>query len=70
MASGAATSPVAMTSAMITGFDTTSEGAKPITVTYQGFSKTFGITVVDGLSGMIIKTLPNKVTYRYGESLL
>ena len=71
MASGAATSPVAMTSAdvQIQGFDSSSEGAKLIKVTYKGFTKTFGITVVDELSNMVIKTLPNKLDYRYGESL-
>ena len=69
MASGQAQTPVAMTPSMITGFDSTTEGPKTITVTYQGFSKTFGITVVDPLSSMIILTLPNKVDYLYGESL-
>ena len=71
MASGIATSPIEMTNAdvKVTGFDSNSEGAKLIKVTYQGITKTFGITVVDRLSGMIIKTLPNKLDYRYGESL-
>ena len=71
MASGKATSPVAMTDAnvTITGFNTTSVGAKTITVNYKGFTETFGITVVDPLSGIILKTLPNKLDYLYGESL-
>ena len=71
MASGTATSPVAMTDASVkvTGFDSTSEGAKLIKVTYEGFTKTFGITVVDELSGMVIMTLPDKLDYRYGEEL-
>ena len=71
MASGTATSPVAMTDSqvVITGYDTTSVGVKTITVQYKGFTKNFGITVEDNLSGMIIKTLPTKLDYKYGESL-
>ncbi len=71
MASSTATSPVAMTDSqvVITGYDTTSIGVKTITVQYKGFTKTFGITVEDNLSGMIIKTLPTKLDYKYGESL-
>ena len=71
MASGTATSPVAMTNAKVKveGFDTSSEGAKLIKVTYEGFTKTFGITVVDPLSDMVINTLPDKLDYRYGEGL-
>ena len=68
MASGTATTPVAMTSAMISGFDTSSKGAKLVNVTYEGFTKTFGISVNDEISGMIIETLP-KVDYKFGESL-
>ena len=69
MASETATSPVAMTSAMITGFDSTSIGAKTLTVSYQGYTKTFGITVQDLTNSMVIKTLPNKVKYLYGQKL-
>ncbi len=71
MASGTATSPVAMTDSqvVVTGYDTTSVGVKTITVQYKGFTKNFGITVEDNLSGMIIKTLPTKLDYKYGESL-
>ena len=71
MASGLATSPVAMTDSQvtITGFDTTTVGAKTITVKYKGFTKTFSITVVDPTSSMVIKTLPNKLDYKYGEEL-
>ncbi len=68
MASGTATSPVAMTQAMIKGFDSSTEGAKLISVTYGGITKTFGITVVDKLSDVIIKTMPDKLDYLYGES--
>ncbi len=69
MASGTTTTPVDMTASMITGFDSSTEGAKTITVTYEGFTKTFGISVMDSVKGMILVTLPNKLDYLYGESL-
>ena len=71
MASKTATTPVAMTNAevQIDGFDTSTEGAKTIKVTYKGHTKTFGITVTDKTSSMTIKTLPNKLEYKYGEQL-
>ena len=71
MASKTATTPVSMTNpeVQIEGFDTSTEGAKTIKVTYKGYTKTFGITVIDQTSSMTIKTLPNKLEYKYGESL-
>ena len=71
MASKTATTPVAMTNSevQIEGFDTSTEGAKTIKVTYKGYKKTFGITVIDQTSSMTIKTLPNKLEYKYGEPL-
>lgn len=71
MASGIATTPIAMSNQAVTiqGFDSSTEGAKEIKVTYEGFTKTFGITVVDELTGMVIVTLPNKLEYKYGENL-
>ena len=71
MASGTATSPVAMTDSqvVVTGYNTTSVGVKTITVQYKELIKPFDITVEDNLSGMIIKTLPTKLDYKYGESL-
>ncbi len=68
-ASGKIKTPVNMTLAMISGFDTSSEGAKTITVTYKGHKATFNITVVDPLSDVQIITLPNKLNYKYGENL-
>ena len=71
MASKTDTTPVAMTNSevQIEGFDTSTEGAKTIKVTYKGYKKTFGITVIDQTSSMTIKTLPNKLEYKYGEPL-
>ena len=68
-ASGNTKTPVDMTLDMITGFNTSSEGAKTITVTYKGYKATFNIIVVDPLSDIQIVTLPNKLTYNYGEKL-
>ncbi len=48
------------TDVTITGFDTTTVGAKIVKVSYKGISKTFGITVEDRYSEMKIKTLPTK----------
>ena len=67
--SGNTKTPVDMTLDMITGFNTSSEGAKTITVTYKGYKATFNIIVVDPLSDIQIVTLPNKLTYKYGEKL-
>ena len=71
MASGIASPAIPMTNAdvTITGFYTTTVGAKIVKVSYKGISKTFGITVEDGYSEMKIKTLPTKTEYKYGESL-
>ena len=71
MASKTATTPVAMTNSevRIEGFDTSTEGAKTIKVTYKGYTKSFGITVINQTSSMTIKTLPNKLEYKYGEQL-
>ena len=71
MASKTATTPVAMTNSevQIEGFDTSTEGVKTIKVTYKGYTKSFGITVINQTSSMTIKTLPNKLEYKYGEQL-
>lgn len=69
MASGTATTPVAISQDMITGFSSDAEGAKVLTVSYEGFTKTFGVSVVDNLKGIVLVTLPNKLDYKYGESL-
>ena len=68
-ASGNIKTPVDMTLAMISGFNTNTEGPKTITVTYKGKKATFNITVIDPLSDMQIITLPNKLNYKYGEKL-
>ena len=69
MASGTATTPVAMTQTMISGFNSSTEGAKTLTVNYKGKTKTFGITVTDPEKEVKISSLPNKTDYKYGEGL-
>ena len=71
MASGKPGEKVNMSDAKvkIQGFDTSKEGSKEIKVTYEGFTKTFGITIVDPISNIQIKTLPDKLDYLYGENL-
>lgn len=69
MADGTKLTPIPMTKDMISGFNTDSEGSKTITVTYEGKTATFSITVQDPLSSIKIKTLPDKLEYLYGENL-
>lgn len=71
MADGTKSTPIPLSdpNVTITGFDTSKTGAKEITVTYKGFTAKFGITVEDGVSAIRLKTLPNKLDYKYGEKL-
>ena len=72
MASGAKVTGVAVTSSMVSSLDTTTEGAKTLTVTYtkdgKTFNKQFVVVVQDGLSGITVKDFPND-EYLYGEAL-
>lgn len=61
--------PLSDQNVKITGFDTSKTGTPEITVTYKGFTAKFGITVEDGISSIRLKTLPNKLDYKYGEKL-
>ena len=58
---------------MISGFNTTTEGEKEVTITYteNGVTKqtSYSITVKDAVTGIGIKTNPNKTQYKYGEEL-
>ena len=58
---------------MISGFNTTTEGEKEVTITYteNGITKqtSYSITVKDAVTGIEIKTNPNKTEYKYGEEL-
>ena len=68
MASGLSGTEIDMTIDMITEFNTESEGAKQVLVTYQGFTKMFSITVSNPLLGISIQE-PVKKDYLYGEEL-
>ena len=68
MASGATVTQVVITQDMITGFDTSVEGAKELTITYNGITKNISIVVNDPIKGIIIQP-PIKVQYLYGEPL-
>ena len=49
--------------------DSSSAGQKTITVTYQGLTTTFTVTVVAvNLVSVAVKTMPNKVSYFTGEA--
>lgn len=66
-----------ITSDMVSGFDTSTEGEKEVTVTFtdvkgQTASTSFTVTVVDEkreVESIKIKTLPNKTEYALGEAL-
>lgn len=50
------------------GFDSSSAGQKTVTVTYEGKSATFNVTVSEPvLVGIEVTKLPTKVEYGYGE---
>ena len=72
MASGATVTGIAVTPGMVSGFDTTTEGTKTLTVTYtkdgNTYTKDFAIVVQDGLSGITVKNFPVD-EYLYGEDL-
>ena len=61
------------TETVTTGFtcsalDSSSAGQKTITVTYQGLTTTFSVTVIAvNLVSVSVKTMPNKTSYFTGE---
>ena len=72
MASGATGNTIALTPGMITGFDSSTEGKKTLTVSYRKdgntFNKTFQIAVVNKIADVEI-IAPTKTNYNYGENL-
>ena len=72
MASGATGNTIALTPGMVTGFDSTTEGKKTLTVSYvkdgSTFNKTFQIAVVNKIANVEI-IAPTKTNYNYGENL-
>ena len=72
MASGATGNTIALTPGMVTGFDSSTEGKKTLTVSYvkdgNTFNKTFQIAVVNKITNVEI-VAPTKTNYNYGENL-
>ena len=71
MASGTATTPIALTDSKVklSTFNPNKEGAQTINVAYEGFTEKFGVIVEDNLQSIKIKTEPTKTKYKYGEAL-
>ena len=62
------TEEVEITRGMASGFNTSSEGEKTVTVTYKGMTDTVAIDVVDKhVSGIIVKEF--KTEYMYGDAV-
>lgn len=57
--SDGSTEEIAITSAMLTGFDTSTAGEKQVTVQYQGFEDTFTVTVAEGSTGPVDPSGPD-----------
>ncbi|MDR1786272.1 MAG: bacterial Ig-like domain-containing protein, partial [Spirochaetaceae bacterium] len=59
---------VTITSADVSGFDTTRPGAQTLVVTYEGKTAAFQVTVA-AMSALTITSNPRKLRYKTGESL-
>ena len=51
------------------GFDSTATGVRTITVTYEGKTTTFDVTIIKTVSSISVHTEPTKTSYDIGESL-
>ncbi|MDO4843006.1 MAG: bacterial Ig-like domain-containing protein, partial [Phoenicibacter congonensis] len=61
---------VSMTASMVSGFNSSTTGTKTLTVTYNGKTATFTVSVIEkALSRIMVTTLPSKTVYIIGESL-
>lgn len=67
-ASGAKTE-VVLTADMVTEYENNVLGEQTLTVTYQGLTTAFDVTVVDYISSVTLKTAPTKVSFANGEEL-
>ena len=69
------TAPVEVTPAMVTGFDNTQTGKQTLTVTYEGETATFEVTVEEDqpqpptLESIAVTANPAKIIYQAGEEL-
>ncbi len=69
MASGKTGAIIDITKDMVTGFDSSKPGKQTLTVTYQGKTYKYEITVGDAIRGISVKSYPDKIEYQKGESL-
>ena len=67
-ASGAK-SQIEISSEMISGYDKNTLGTQTVTVTYEGWTATFEVNVIDYITGISLKTAPTKVEYEINEQL-
>ena len=59
-----------VTSEMISGFDSSTAGTNTVTVTYEGKTTTFNVTIKEpAVTGITISTTPTKTEYLIGDSL-
>lgn len=67
------TAPVTVTSAMLSGHNMSAAGTYTVTVTYEGKTATFGITVnaasAKTLSSIAVTTNPTKTAYNVGDTI-
>ena len=69
MASGIEKPAVPVTEDMISDFDSSTAGTKTITVTHEGLTDTFKVTVQDTTNDVQLVSYPDKTEYKYGEQL-
>ncbi len=67
-ASGAK-SQIEVSSEMVSGYNKNTLGTQTVTVTYNGLTATFEVSVVDYITGISLKTAPTKVEYEINEQL-
>ena len=53
----------------VIGFDSSSEGTQTVTISYAGYTATFGVTVKNEATGITIESTPSKKTYVIGEEI-
>jgi len=64
------TTPITITSANISGFDSNTIGSKTVTVTVEGKTATFNVDIIaKALTGIAITNQPTKTQYVVGQSL-
>ena len=61
--------PFEVTLDMVSGYDKNTLGTQTVTVTYNGLTATFEVSVVDYVSSIEVASNPTKTTYKYGEEL-